>query len=94
LIAISAFELLDDIRKIVVILVSGQIALISEALAALMAYKRFLARVDVIVTIKMTLMIGGVIASIASVLLPSIHRRHAFRQVNTYRYEDLFALIE
>ena len=71
-VAISAFELLD---AIVAILVFGQIALQSDALAAYMAYKRFLARVDEIVNIEMTLLIGGVIASIASVLLPSIHLR-------------------
>ena len=47
-VAISAFELLD---AIVANLVCGQIALHSEALAALMAYKRLLARVDATMTI-------------------------------------------
>jgi len=63
--------------------VNIQSALLSEALAALMAYKRFLARVDAIVSIEMTLIIGGIIASLAQVLLPSIHRA----------FEDLFTLV-
>jgi len=62
----------------VAILVIGKSALLSEALAALMAYKRFLARVDARVIIDIALTIGGVIASIASVLLLPIHRPLSF----------------
>jgi len=86
LIAISAFEILD---AIVAIRVIGQIELFGEHLAALMAYKRFLARVEAIVIIEITLIIGRVIALIASVPLPTIHLRPlAFLVV----FEDLFAL--
>jgi len=46
LIAESAFEVLD---AIVAILVNGTSALLIEGLGALMAYKRFLARVAAIV---------------------------------------------
>ena len=66
LIAISAFELLDAIMAI---LMRNQIAVLGEALAALMAYKRFLARVAAIVIIEIALMMGRVTASIASVPL-------------------------
>ena len=71
------------------ILVIGQTALTCEGLTALMAYKRFLARVDAIVTIEIGLIIGGVIASIASVPLPSIQLRPLTFLI---AFEDLFAL--
>jgi len=80
----SAFEVLD---AIVTILVSGQRALTCEGLAALMAYKRFLARVDAIVTIEMTLLlIRGVIASVP---ISSIHLHPLAFLI---AFEDLFAL--
>jgi len=64
--AISALEVLD---AIVAILVIGQMTVLSEVHAASMAYKRFLARVGATMTIEIGLIIGGVITSIASVLL-------------------------
>jgi len=65
-VAISAFEVLD---AIVAIQVARQVVLFNEGLAALMAYKRFLARVAAIVTSEMVLFIGRVITLIASILL-------------------------
>ena len=62
MIAISAFEVLD---AIVPLLMNGTTALLSEGLAALTAYERFLARVDAIVIIEIGLIMGGVTASTA-----------------------------
>ena len=87
MITISAFEVLD---AIVAILVIVQFAPIREALAALMAHERFLARVAAIVNIEMVLPMGGVIASIASVPLLSIHRPSG--SVVLIKIENLFAL--
>jgi len=80
---------LEVLDAIVAILVISQTSLSCEGLAALMAYKRFLTRVDAIVSIEMGLLIGGVIASIASVPLPSIHLRPFTFLI---AFEDLFAL--
>jgi len=77
----SAIEVLD---AIVAIRMNGQYALLSEALAALMAYN-----VGAIVSIEMTLIIGRVIASIASVILPSINPRPLTFLI---AFEDLFAV--
>jgi len=84
-IAISAFEVLE---AIVAILVLAQIALMSESLAVLMAYKGLRARVEaMIVSNESVLLIGRVMTSIALVPLSANGRCGAF----LITFQDLIA---